>query len=595
MPSRPPVSRVLAVLASFLAFMSLARAEIVVRWNQAGYPPDRSKVLLVMSDRDLAEQSWEVRRDSAVILSGRFGASVTGPGVHTPLPFNHGVDASRLREPGDYTFLTHGAEPAVLRIHPRPYARFIDQALQHLRMVRSGPDVSAPRRPSHPGDRRAPVWVPDGDPANGKWKAAEPARTVNVEGGWYDAGDQLKFTLNEAYTAYVLLLAHRWNPGLFTGAARADGALPPLLVEARHGLRFLARVFPDDDTFVIQVGDERDHDQPFRLPEDDRLDGRRPALAALSRVHLASASAALAAGAATFRALGSDHGAEAGAWADLARRMYARAQKPDTLVTAFERGGVNDFYRDTTDVDQLALAAAELFNLTGDRSYLDDARRHAPPPAREVSWSSWHAHANAALAPHDTAALRRLEEEASHYAAHAAKEGRPWGIPSRLVWGSLHRWIGAAHAAHRADLLRSESENEGERARKRSAQLHAHFPFHSAMVDYTFGRNAWGVSFLFSEELPNTVRHLYSPMYHLLKKFPTGALSEGPGNTETHQRLQKYFDDARAAHKLPWRPELARFNTRAAVFSDDAADFMTQEATIGGQADLILLLALAEL
>lgn len=564
-----------------LAFAPVARADVFIRWNQAGYLPERSKVLLAMADRDLSGQSWEVQRGNRTVLSGKFGPSLIGTGTHTPLSFNHEADVSALRETGEYTFVTQDAESARLRIHERPYARFIDQVLEHLRMVRSGPDVPAPRRASHLGDRRAPVWVPDGDPANGKWKPAEPARTVNVEGGWYDAGDQIKFTLNEAYTAYVLLLAHRWNPGLFKSEARASAALPGLLVEARHGLRFLARVYPDDATFVVQVADERDHNQPFRLPEDDRLDGQRPALCAFSRVHLASASAALAAGAATFRPLGSEYAAEADAWAVLSRRLYARAQQPDTIVTAFERGHVNDFYRDTSDADQLALAAAELFMLTGERAYLDDARQYAPPPSSEVSWASWHAHANAALAPHDPAALQRLQEETARYVAHARQDGQPWMIPSRLVWGSLHRWIGAAHAAQRASRL-------GQRDPGANALF-------DAMVDYTFGRNPWGVSFLFTRDLPNTVRHLYSPLYHLLDRFPTGALSEGPGNRATHERLQRYFEEGRAAHKLPWRPELARFNTAQAVFSDDAADFMTQEATIGGQADVILLLALAEL
>ena len=110
----------------------------------------------------------------------------------------------------------------------------------------------------------------------------------------------------------------------------------------------------------------------------------------------------------------------------------------------------------------------------------------------------------------------------------------------------------------------------------------------ASILDYTFGRNNWGVSFLFSEQLPNTLRNLYSPAYRLLGEFPTGALSEGPGNRATHESLRRYFriadDDA-----------FHRFNTPAAVFFDNETDFMCQEATIGGQADLVLMLTLASL
>ena len=74
--------------------------------------------------------------------------------------------------------------------------------------MRSGSHDTLLRKFSHPGDARAPVFVPDGDPVNGKWKPAVPARTVDALGGWYDAGDQIKFTLNQAATTYHLLLAY---------------------------------------------------------------------------------------------------------------------------------------------------------------------------------------------------------------------------------------------------------------------------------------------------------------------------------------------------------------------------------------------------
>ena len=106
------------------------------------------------------------------------------------------------------------------------------------------------------------------------------------------------------------------------------------------------------------------------------------------------------------------------------------------------------------------------------------------------------------------------------------------------------------------------------------------------VLDYAFGRNNWGVSFLFTESLPNTLRHLYSPAYELLKAFPTGAFSEGPGNRSTHESLTQYFS-------IPADDPFRRFNTPTAVFYDNSTDFMCQEATITGQADAILLFTLA--
>lgn len=186
----------------------------------------------------------------------------------------------------------------------------------------------------------------------------------------------------------------------------------------------------------------------------------------------------------------------------------------------------------------------------------------------------WHWLANLALAAHDKDARERLLTETAQYASHSAKEGAPWGLPTPYTWGSLHRWIGAANASICAARLIGGSQ-------EREAVF-------TSILDYTFGRNNWGVSFLHSERLPNTLRNLYSPVYQLLQIFPTGALSEGPGERSMHASLEKYFS-------TPPDDPSHRFNTRAAVFYDRNTDFMCQEATIGGQADLLLMLTLASL
>jgi hypothetical protein len=252
----------------------------------------------------------------------------------------------------------------------------------------------------------------------------------------------------------------------------------------------------------------------------------------------------------------------------MAKAIYARAREADTIPTAFERDEVNDFYRDPDPRDQLAVAALELHALTQDAAYLEQAKAYAPPAAKEVGWADWNWLANAALAPHDPAAQQRLQEELTGYLQHAATAGAPWGIPGRYGWGSLPRWIGMANAARIA----------GDSPESRALFW--------AMADYTFGRNNWGVAFLFDEGLPNTLRHLYSPAYKLLRKFPAGALSEGPGRRETHDKLAHYF-------KIPADDPFHRFNTPEAVFFDNDTDFMCQEATITAQADILILLALA--
>ncbi len=561
----------LVLIGATLLAVTPVRAVLCLRWNQAGYATAQPKVLLVLSDTNLQGREWTVTRAGVPVLSGNLGPSVTGAGDHTPFAFNHAADFSTLTEPGDYEFAMAGAPPAKLTIAAAPLRRMLPLPLRHLRVMRSGSADTLLRGFSHPGDARAPVWVPAGDPADGKWRPAVPARTVDALGGWYDAGDQIKFTLNQAATAYHLLFAYRLRPEFF-GTVHSRTPLPDVLDEARHGLEFLMKVHPDRDTFIVQVANAEDHSQGMRLPEDDQLDGKRPALCALSRVHMGAAAAALALGARTFGELG--RADDMARYGGMARRIYARAREADTVPTAFERDHVNDFYRDPDPADQLAVAAMELFALTGEEDYLAQARADAPPAAAEVGWGDWNWLANAALAPHDAAARQRLQDELDGYVRHAREQGAPWGLPSRYVWGSLARWIGIANACR-----------AGNRTLGPSPARDALF---WGIVDYTFGRNNWGVSFLFDEQLPNTVRHLYSPVYRLLRQFPTGALSEGPGARAWHDELSKWFEIA------PDDP-FHRFNTPAGVFFDNPTDFMCQEATITAQADAVLLLTLASL
>jgi hypothetical protein len=581
--SRPHrIHRTVAItLAIALCAISSAASppEIHPRWNQAGYTPERAKSMLVMSASDLAGRPWSISKvdtDASTdpVLEGRFLPSTVGAGPHTPLPFNHLVDFSSLRDEGRYHF-RHAETTAEIRIAADPYAHLRALPLRHLRAMRSGSHDTLLRTFSHPGDARAIVHVPDGDPAQGRWKPANPHRTVDALGGWYDAGDQIKFTLNIAYTTYHLLLAYELAPESFA-REHARLPIPDILDEARHGLDFLARTLPDTDTFVIQVGDALDHKQAPRLPEEDPLDGRRPALCALSRVHMASAVAALARGARTFRAIHKHD--DAARWASVAHAIHERMLGPDTISVAFERDTVNDFYRDPTEDDQRVLAAVEMYRLTGDDTFLENARSFDLRAGHEVSWTEWHWLAHASLAEQDNASASRLLEETSRYQTHARQSGRPWGIPGRYTWASLHRWIGAANATRIADSLLGSTP-----------AMSTEDDVFESVLDYTFGRNNWGVSFLFAESLPNTVRDIYNPTYHLLRAFPHGALSEGPGDRRTHDGLKRYF------RARPANDPAARFNTTAAVFYDDAGDFMCQESTIVGQADIVLMLTLARL
>lgn len=565
----PFVRKPLSMLWLAMAGSVLAEPTSVMRWNQQGYAPDQPKEIIVMSRYDLAGAPWTVAGVGEE-WQGAVTESAMGRGPNTPWAFNHRIDLStRLQLPGDYTLTVEGLAPVTIKIREQPYAALANLPLIHLRMQRSGTDTVKWREASHFGDAAAWLKVPDGDPADGRWKAAPDGRRVDVQGGWYDAGDHLKFTLTTSYTIYHLLLAYQVAPEIFE-KRHSTSDLPDILDEIRHGLTYLLKLWPDRDTFIVQVGDSGDHKLGWRLPADDELDGQRPAKAALARTQMASTVAALARGARVMTA----HDPELAArCAEMARRLMNRIQEPDTVPMAFERASTNDFYFDRTENDQMSLAALEMAALDRDKAWLKKARASAPGKGREVGWSYWHWLPNSGLAAGKKQVGRKsLRAEVETYLAHAAGPGQPWGLPSRYMWGSIARWIGAANAS-RVATAQNVVGPEGD---------HLFY----GVLDYVLGRNNWGVSFLFDERLPNHLEQLYSPTAHLLDRFPTGALSAGPTTRHMHEPFERLFNQ-------PDNGRLAAFDTEVAVFHDNRWDFVCHESTIGAQADIILMLALA--
>ena len=538
-----------------------ASADVWIRVNQAGYTPERQKTIVIFSDANIDGKSWQIKNGGNVVLSGTLSDGDTGNNYHLAHAYtSYSIDFTAIQTVGAYSIEVSGAETQQVIISEDPYSLFATQALMHLRTVRSGVNNR------HMKDAQAIVYNVSGDWTQGAWKEASPRRTVDMLGGHYDAGDYIKFTLTEAHLAWNILSAYQENPALFTTVNSTSG-LPDILDEAKYSLDYLAKTFPDENTFVIQVGDRRDHQQyPPRLPEKDALDGRRPALCALSRVHMGSTAAALALGAQIFKDIDA---AAAALYGNKAKAIYARARKNDTQTSAFERDSVNDFYRDENDTDNMALAAAELYRLTNTQSYLNEGISYAPKAGNEVSWMTWNSFANYRLAQSgDNTAKSRLLQELSNY-----ERDNIWNIPGGYLWASLHRWIEAANTHLRAQRLNGSHELSA--------------PF-MGVLDYTFGHNNWGIAMIASPQLPYSVKNIYNYIYKLTGTFPTGAVSEGPGDRDTHKAMSNYF-------QVPVNSPFEKFNTHAGVFYDNGDDFMIQESTIGGQGGFILMLALASI
>jgi len=338
-----------------------------VRVDQVGYRTDETKQAYLMGVT--GDASFRVVDESGkTVLTGAAGPS-TGS-WNSEFSTVRALDVSALKTPGSYRILAAGAAPSpVFRVGPGAdlFGPQVAANVRFFQAQRDGADVlpsTVDRRPAHLNDAAATVYeVPRYDESGSELlddRLIPAGGPVDVAGGWFDAGDFLKFTHTAAYSTASLLLAQR--------DARAGG--PELAAETRHGMAWLDKMWDDTTgTLYAQVGigagNEKvhtDHDV-WRLPDADEAPGADPALAHRPVFRAAdpgqpiSPNLAGKVAAAFALAAQTGTGAEARRALDKAAKAYELADRePGQLTTAYPHA----FYPEASWQDDLEFATAEL-------------------------------------------------------------------------------------------------------------------------------------------------------------------------------------------------------------------------------------------
>jgi endoglucanase len=284
-----PAALTTAVLCLLLGAQAAAGASSI-RVNQVGYPATASKRAYLMSHREQTGASFSVQRAAggAVVSSGTVGASLGSWSKR----FDHvyALDFDAVQAPGRYAIVLGGraaasSPPFAILPAAALYQQPLIDALSFYENERDGPDfIRSPLRtaPAHLNDRLARAYATPKVNSDGAFMG-EPTslgKTVDAAGGWWDAGDYLKFVQTTSYTVDLLLAGVRDFPAqMGAGAARSD-----FTQEARFGAEWLLRMWDDSTrTLYYQVGIGEgnsktlgDHDI-WRLPQaDDSYGGADP-------------------------------------------------------------------------------------------------------------------------------------------------------------------------------------------------------------------------------------------------------------------------------------------------------------------------------
>lgn len=561
--------RTLLIISFLFIQHFFIQAEIYPRYNHAGYASKAAKSCIILSDENLTGQKWFIKNNiSVIVLEGIFSSSISGISEHTPKSFNYEIEFSSLKKEGVYTISIGTLKDFSIEIKNNPTDFIITDMVAFLKKQRCGVLVSPSNKIAHDGDATCLVYDKKSN-SNTSWKPTSTERYVDMSGGWYDAGDYLKFTLTTAYTTYYLLRAYEEYPSNAYTAADKKA----LLDEALWGLTYLLKTMPNDSTFIIQVGNSADHKQGLRMPYDDALNGSRHAYSDFSPTQMGLTVAALSLAANLFES-NPAFKIKSKPYKDKAIQIYQKAIVANKVPAWIEEGW-EKFYSDESGYDNMELAAIELYRLTQEESYLDQAKAYAQQagPAYWCSWGNLNLTAHLRLVQYaPTIVQPYITTDLTHFNNITTKKGNIWRLPHTYTWATLYSLMGVASSSIIYSKWNEEDASYGRMG--------------TDVLNYTLGQNNWGASMVVTDNIPGSIKNIYSQMYILHPELSSvGAIAEGPGDKKTHDELMKYFN-------IPDANSFDAFNTNTVVFYDYNSDFQCMETTIGGMADGIYFFTL---
>src|SRR5262252_2938216 len=212
-----------------------------VRVNQLGYATgSQAKRAYLMASGTENGATFSVKNSSgATVYSAPIGANLGK--WSASYPDVYALDFPAITTPGTYTISVTGPVPAQsppFRIDTAAnvYSGALANSLFFYQTERDGPDFipnALRTAPGHLNDQSAMTYLTPHANSSGRFKGdlTPLGVRINAAGGWWDAGDYLKFVQTTSYTVDLLLAGVRDFPGqMGPGSATSN-----FTTEAKYG------------------------------------------------------------------------------------------------------------------------------------------------------------------------------------------------------------------------------------------------------------------------------------------------------------------------------------------------------------------------
>lgn len=326
---------------------------------------------------------------------------------------------------------------------------------------------------------------------------------VDLTGGWYDAGDHVKFNLPMAATATMLA----WGVYEYEDAYKDAGLYDEIMDELRFVTDYFIRCHTAPNEYYYQVGDVADDHAwwgPVEVIEEVmerpsfKLDMDNPGSAVVG-----STAATLAVSSIIFEETDPEYSEELLQHA-IELYDFADATKSDEGYTAH-----NDCYRSFSGFwDELTWAATWLYLATDDTSYLEKAENYASNLSYEdkdmkwtQNWDDKKLGATLMLAKitGKDKYISNIEYNLDFWQSDGGITYTPGGLAWLDQWGSLRYAANASFLAFVWSDSEYVSESKADKYRE----------FAESQIDYMLGDNPDNFSYVigFGDDYPQRPHH----------------------------------------------------------------------------------------
>ncbi|HEX6683557.1 MAG TPA: glycoside hydrolase family 9 protein [Candidatus Limnocylindrales bacterium] len=500
-----------------------------VRVNQHGYLTRGPKEATLVTTAEAA-LPWELKTVAGqTVASGQTMPQGVDP---SSAQATHGIKFN-YRTPGRYVLVADGETSHPFSIGDDLYTQLRDDALKFYFPQRSGIAITRPgyERPAgHVG------VAPNTGDTNVPCQAGVCDYTLDVRGGWYDAGDHGKYVVNGGISVHQLMSAFERKRSAFSDGQlqipESGNGVPDILDEAKWELDFILSMQVPAGKPLAGMAHHKIHDNNWTgLPMMPHLDPMLRELHPPSTAATLNLAAVAAQGARLFAPYDRAYAARSLAAAKAA--WVAAKANPERYASPADGNG-GGAYDDVNATDEFYWAAAELFITTGDREFRDfvlNSPHHSgdifTPRGFDWQWVAPLGRLQLATVPNNlpqrSQVRKSVVEAADRYLA--AQGNHAYGLtytPNNGVfdWGSnnlvLNNLVVVATAA---DLTGDERFTQGV----------------ARGMDYILGRNALNISYVTGYGTVSS-QNQHSRWYaHQLNPDlphpPPGALAGGPNSS----------------------------------------------------------------